>query len=289
MDTKSLADFVILADCKSFSRAAVLRNITQPAFSRRIQALEADIGVALIDRKNKTFKLTPPGKRFLARARNLLDLADDAISEAHSVMTYLVEPVYLVAPSSLSKTFFPAWYKTMQKSVSGLTMRISHQSGSGSIEELRKGLADFALVLRAKKVETCYTFNSLQSCIIGKDKMLAVCTRHTKDKNNFLMYQRGSYMSSCTDAVLGKKAGSGKIVFESASTGLLKEMALAGFGTAVLQESMIEDDLAQGYLKPAFDTPSLECDILLVRGPTFSSKKAEGLWMANYAAKSGKN
>lgn len=278
MDIESLKDLVTLADCKSFSKAAALRNITQPAFSRRIRALETAVGAELIDRRSKGFKLTLSGQRFLKHAQNLVDLAEDAVSDAQSTLTRLQEPVYLVTPSFLSKTFFPAWYKNLQRDVPGLTMRISHQSGSAAIEELRKGLADFALVLNAKKIESCYTFDGLQTRVIGRDRMLPVCSRHAKNRDHLLMHERGSYMSRCADVVLGKKAASGKVVFESGSTGLLKEMALAGFGTAVLQESMVQDDLAQGYLQPAFDGPRLECEILLVRGLHLSCKKAEALW-----------
>ena len=284
MDIESLKDLVTLADCKSFSKAAALRHITQPAFSRRIQALEAAVGAALIDRRSKAFKLTLSGQRFLKHAQNLVDLAQDAVSDAQSTLTRLQEPVYLVTPSFLSKTFFPEWYKTMQRSVPGLTMRISHQSGSGAIEELRKGLADFALVLNAKKIDSCYNFDGLQTRSIGRDKMLPVSARHTKNKDHLLMHERGSYMSSCADVVLGKRAATGKVVFESGSTGLLKEMALAGFGTAVLQESMVQDDLSQGYLVPAFGGAKLDCEILLVRGPQLFSKKAEALWALNAKA-----
>ena len=44
METKWLEDFVSLAETHSFSRSAQLRHVTQPAFSRRIQALEAWAG-----------------------------------------------------------------------------------------------------------------------------------------------------------------------------------------------------------------------------------------------------
>jgi DNA-binding transcriptional LysR family regulator len=50
MDTKWLEDFVSLAETRSFSRSAQLRHVTQPAFSRRIQALEAWAGIDLVDR-----------------------------------------------------------------------------------------------------------------------------------------------------------------------------------------------------------------------------------------------
>lgn len=52
METKWLEDFVSLAETRSFSRSAQLRHVTQPAFSRRIQALEAWAGADLVDRSS---------------------------------------------------------------------------------------------------------------------------------------------------------------------------------------------------------------------------------------------
>jgi len=286
MDIESLVDFTTLAACKSFSKAAALRNVTQPAFSRRIRALEAVVGADLIEHQNKNFRLTPAGKRFIVHAKNLVELANRAIDDTKSIMTRLHDPVYIVAPPYLSKTFFPMWYKAMQRAVPGLTMRLSHQRGSSAIEDLRKGTADFALVLYTKKVEPCYTFEGLQTRVIGKDRMLAVCSRHDATADNLLMYDQGSYMSECADIVLGNRAAAKNVVFESSSTGLLKEMAIAGFGMAVLPESIAGEDLVQGYLKPVKGIRPLECDILLVRAPLLPNKKAEKLWAANAAPKS---
>ena len=53
METKWLEDFVSLAETRSFSRSAQLRHVTQPAFSRRIQSLEAWAGADLVDRNGQ--------------------------------------------------------------------------------------------------------------------------------------------------------------------------------------------------------------------------------------------
>jgi LysR family transcriptional regulator, hypochlorite-specific transcription factor HypT len=281
MDIESLADFIELAKLKSFSKAAASRHVTQPAFSRRIQALETIVATALIDRTSKNFQLTPAGERFLVHAKQLVGVANRAIDETRSLTTRLQQPVYISAPSYLSKTFFPAWYKEMQRAIPGLALKISNQRGSGAIDDLHKGLADFALLMHAPKVMGCYDFGSLQKCVVGKDGILAVRSRHLKSGNDLLMHEQGSYMSACADAVLGNRASKGSAVFESASTGLLKEMALAGFGTAVLPESLVADDLAQGYLVPDEKARKIKADILLVRAATAISKKSEKLWLAN--------
>lgn len=72
MDTRWLEDFVSLAETRSFSRSAQLRHITQPAFTRRIQALEAWAGTALIDRSSYPTRLTPAGQALYPQALNWL-------------------------------------------------------------------------------------------------------------------------------------------------------------------------------------------------------------------------
>src|SRR5687768_2522840 len=82
MDLKWLDDFVALADTHSFSRAAELRNVTQPAFSRRIKALEEWVGVDLFCRTPLGAELTPAGSAFGRDAgsiiRSLSQLRADA-------------------------------------------------------------------------------------------------------------------------------------------------------------------------------------------------------------------
>ena len=72
METKWLEDFVSLAETRSFSRSAQLRHVTQPAFSRRIQALEAWAGTDLVDRSSYPTRLTPAGETFHAQALEIL-------------------------------------------------------------------------------------------------------------------------------------------------------------------------------------------------------------------------
>ena len=69
MDTKWLEDFVSLAETRSFSRSAQSRHVTQPAFSRRIQALEAWAGADLVDRSIYPTRLTAAGGSISCRNR----------------------------------------------------------------------------------------------------------------------------------------------------------------------------------------------------------------------------
>ena len=72
MDTKWLEDFVSLAETRSFSRSAQLRHVTQSAFSRRIQSLEAWAGFKLVDRSAYPTRLTLAGATFYVQAQEIL-------------------------------------------------------------------------------------------------------------------------------------------------------------------------------------------------------------------------
>jgi DNA-binding transcriptional LysR family regulator len=84
METKWLEDFVSLAETRSFSRSAQLRHVTQPAFSRRIQSLEAWAGVELVDRRSYPTHLTPAGAALYAQALDLLQALQTARDECRA-------------------------------------------------------------------------------------------------------------------------------------------------------------------------------------------------------------
>ncbi len=89
MDTSWLQDFLTLAECGNFSRAAELRNVTQPAFSRRIRLLEDWAGAALVDRRTHNATLTPAGELFRPAANEILRRLNLARQETSHVATVI--------------------------------------------------------------------------------------------------------------------------------------------------------------------------------------------------------
>ena len=82
MQSDWFIDFMTLASTRSFTRAALLRHVTQPAFSRRIRALEAWAEVDLIDRRVHPATLTPAGRALLTQAPGLVE----DFRQAHALM-----------------------------------------------------------------------------------------------------------------------------------------------------------------------------------------------------------
>lgn len=72
IELRRLGHLVALADERHFARAAERVHLSQPAFSRSIQALERDIGQRLFDRESGEVRATPAGSFLIERARRLL-------------------------------------------------------------------------------------------------------------------------------------------------------------------------------------------------------------------------
>ena len=84
MNLRFVEAFYWVASLKSISRAAEKLYLTQSAMSSRISTLEEELGMLLLDRGDKQFKLTAAGARFLVYADKLLSLQREVKAEIGS-------------------------------------------------------------------------------------------------------------------------------------------------------------------------------------------------------------
>jgi DNA-binding transcriptional LysR family regulator len=81
MELRQLKAFVAVAEEGHFGRAATKLNLTQPGLTLRIQALEKELGVQVLERNAREVQLTPAGTVLLPHARSLLRIEDRALRE----------------------------------------------------------------------------------------------------------------------------------------------------------------------------------------------------------------
>ena len=108
MELSQLKYYVTIAETLSFTKAADLLRVSQPALSYQMRRLEIELGTKLFDREHRKIALTPDGRLFLPLAQSVLLRADEAVAGqldgCHFVVSAMVRfPAAMLADSSSSQ------------------------------------------------------------------------------------------------------------------------------------------------------------------------------------------
>ncbi len=87
--------FVTVAELGSFSKAAEVLNLTQPALTRKIQKIESNLNTALFERTTRKIMLTQAGKMLLPKAKSLIASLDAAIFNISNLTSNVHDTVTL--------------------------------------------------------------------------------------------------------------------------------------------------------------------------------------------------
>lgn len=139
IETKWLYDFLTTEKCRNFSQAAVSRNVSQPAFSRRIRALEQAIGVELFNRQVTPLQLSEQGKIFHSQIRHLLQQLESNLAELRGGSDYAQRKIKIAAAHSLSLGLLPSIISQMPPL---FTWAIEAIDVDEAVDKLREGQSD---------------------------------------------------------------------------------------------------------------------------------------------------
>ncbi|EPE4735069.1 LysR family transcriptional regulator, partial [Shigella flexneri] len=148
IETKWLYDFLTLEACRHFSQAAKERNLSQPAFSRRIKALEAAIGVVLFDRTTTPLQLTEEGKLFHSQTRSLLQQLECNLGELNGQSLLGVPNIKIAAAHSLSLSVLPKLVHSLTAYGGEFVYHVEAIDVVQAVNTLREGKSDFIISFR---------------------------------------------------------------------------------------------------------------------------------------------
>ncbi len=169
-----LEDFLALADSGSFSRAAELRHVTQPAFSRRIRALERWVGVNLFERNRHPVTLTDAGHRFRLVAEELLCRLLRGREEACQADQNAVAKLKFAVTHALLLNFFPAWLHAWEAKAELGAIHLVADNLQVCETLMLRGEAEFLLYRIIRPVPSRLRPNQFRSVRVGDDRLLPV-------------------------------------------------------------------------------------------------------------------
>jgi DNA-binding transcriptional LysR family regulator len=265
METRWLEDFVSLAETRSFSRSAQLRHVTQPAFSRRIQALEAWAGVELVDRSSYPTRLTPAGQTLLGQSLEIIGNLQATRNLLLGHQNQTQDMVDFAVPHSLAFTFFPHWVMDLRKRFGAFKSRLVGLNVHDAVMQLTEGSCDLLLVyhhatqplqLNPERYEMLNLGSETLAPYAkadGEGRPLFSLPGQPHARVPFLAYSSGAYLGRLVDLLL-KQAGEPLYldpIYETDMADGLKAMAMEGHGLAFLPGSSVKNELRARRLIPA--------------------------------------
>ncbi|CAO3454631.1 Transcriptional regulator, LysR family [Azospirillum argentinense] len=292
MELNWLEDFLALAECGNFSRAAEGRNLTQPAFSRRIRALEDWTGTPLFDRSTQPVGLTEAGRRFRPFANETVRRLLQGREEARLASDAAATALRFAATHALSLTFFPTWLSRLEGQARLGAIHLLSDSMQACEQVMMQGQAQFLLCHAHAAAPSRLEAGAFRSAVVGSDRLVPVCApdeagapRHSLSGGGavlpHLAYSPESGMGRIVTAARGAFLAPLALdtVFTSHLAAVLRTLARDGRGVAWLPDSLIGEDLAQGRLVRAGGTGwEIPVEVRLYRPRARQSPAAEAFW-----------
>ena len=290
MDFDLFRDLERLRQTGNFSQAAVLGNVSQPAFSRRIKALEAWVGAPLVDRTRQPVHLTEAGARMLEAGLQALGRVEQErsqILEAQSLPDKYI--VTFAAQHSIGWRFYPSWLQALEQSYGPILSRLRADDLPSCMRALRNGDADFVIAYQRKDAST---EDSLGGITIGADQLIPVCKPDADGKPlfgfgspdvqmPFLRFGDAAPIGAHLEPLLASHGLNArlKIVYENSMAGALRMRARAGDGVAWLPRSLVAPDLDGGLLVPTGQPEwSVDLKIRLYQDARHSNRMTRSIW-----------
>ncbi|KMZ11948.1 Transcriptional regulator [Candidatus Burkholderia humilis] len=262
MELKWLEDFVSLAETRSFSRSAELRHITQPAFSRRIQALEAWLGTELIDRSVYPTRLTQAGNVFYEQALAMLSQFHEARTQLRGQAGVEAATIEFAVPHTLSLTYFPRWLEHIEARLGRIRTRLRALNVHDAVLSLVEGGCDLVMGYHHPSHPVALDPVRYDMLTLGTEPIspFSAVTKGGRARFTlpataespvpYLSYTPNAYLGRMTEVIIATSPARLYLdkVYETDMAEGLKAMTLAGHGVAFLPYSAVEDAVDEGKL-----------------------------------------
>lgn len=144
-DLNDLLAFRAVAETSNFRKAAESMHLSQPAFSRRIEKLEAALGVRLLERTTRRVSLTTVGRDFERQVRHLLDELDSALLGIRGASATRMGEVQIACVPSAVYYFLPQVLRRYRAINPRVRVKVLDAGANDVLEAVARGDAEFGI------------------------------------------------------------------------------------------------------------------------------------------------
>jgi len=271
-----LEAFLKLESTASFRDAALESGVSQPAFSRTIQQIEARLGVRLFDRDTRHVRLTAAGERLRPIAVQLLKDYEEAFSNFEAYADGRAGRVRVATLPSVAATLLPAAIKRFRKTHPGVSIDIWEDVGAPVHRVIEDGDADIGIApppdaTRKLNFRPIYQDRLVLAC--RSDDVLAQSERH-----DWSVFRERPFIAMSTDtglrSLIDRAFAAADVVveplFNCKNPTTAGALVVASQGISVLTRLTMEQIRAPELTWRTLDAPEASRPIGLVTCPTRS-------------------
>lgn len=295
MEITWLEDLIELDSSRNFSMAATARNITQPAFSRRIRALENWVGTQLIDRSSYPVKLTQAGEMVLESARALSQDMYRLRDECRDFARADSDTLSISALHSIALSVYPDLARQLQNIIGPFTTRMNATDYYDCLDSLSLGRCELAICyahilgpqilatgqFEAVKIMTDPLF-LVSHPSMAAEAEAALTAEHQRQTLPLVAYSTGCFLGKMQEVLTKIYNGHGigfDQIFECSMSEAIRRMVLAGMGIGWLPQSVVAEDIATGRLSLIKGRSAIvELDVVVVRKNVAGTPLLEKVW-----------
>ncbi len=291
MDIEWMMDFLELAATKSFTQAAKNRYVSQPAFSRRILALEQWVGVTLIDRSVHPFVITREGEHFRKVTQGVVKTIYRTLDECRQSQRGHKDFIKFTALHTLAINYFAEWIADIQSDYGSVRTTMHANNVYDCVELLQSRRAEFMLSYSTPTIPSLLNASDFLSCKLKGDELILVSAADVRGKPLFKINSKKplDYLAYTSDCLMGKMTERMietecaerpfNCVYENDVAESIKAMAIKGIGVAWLPHICIKSEIERGELiRIGGKKYAMDLDIMLFRAAQTLSDEAEALW-----------
>jgi LysR family hydrogen peroxide-inducible transcriptional activator len=295
MELHQLRYFCAIADTGSFSRAALLRHVSQPSLSQQIGKLEDELGTRLFDRLGRTVRLTELGKTFLPRARAVLRDLESARTDIVEKKTSITGLISVGVIPTIAPYFLPGILAAFSKKWPQASVTVAEEITQLLLDKLRSGSIDVAVLALPVDVRN----SEFESFPLMTEKLFAVLPkRHELARRRevslgelhgqpFLLLRDGHCFRATALEVCKRARFNPQIVFESGQFSSILSMVCAGLGVSVVPAMAVEKRPGCCFIPLADIRAERTIGAVTLKGSSLTRASAE--FLAHLGVKSEKN
>ncbi len=145
-DIYELHLFHLVAEYRSFTKAAEVAGITQSAVTRQVQGIEESLGVNLFERTTRSVQLTPAGQMLLAESGRVLGSVDQVLQCIREEFAGAKKEIRVAVSRSVSLAYLPGFFHANLRRLPDVSYRVSHEPSAQILSALEKNETDLGIV-----------------------------------------------------------------------------------------------------------------------------------------------